>query len=66
MRSTVYGHFVAGRDKAELKPIVDRLHQHGVKMILDYSMESDLSTEEKRFGSGRMIDGREKMTVVNL
>ena len=44
MRSTLYGHFVAGTDQVELKPIVGRLHQHGVKLILDYCMESDIGT----------------------
>ena len=42
MRLTLYEHFVAGTDKNELKPIVERLRQHKVKLILDYSMESDI------------------------
>jgi hypothetical protein len=42
MRSTVYGHFVAGTDKNELKPVVERLRKHGVQLILDYCMESDI------------------------
>ena len=44
MRSTLYGHFVAGTDKKELKPMVERLHQHNVKLILDYCMESDIAS----------------------
>ncbi|CAF1167857.1 unnamed protein product [Adineta ricciae] len=47
MRSTLYGHFVAGTDKSELKPIVERLSQHGVRLILDYSMESDVATDHQ-------------------
>jgi hypothetical protein len=47
IRSTIYEHFVAGIDKTELKPIVERLRQHGVKLILDYSMESDITTTEQ-------------------
>ena len=42
MRSTLYGHFVAGINSTELKPIVERLCQHKVKLILDYCMESDI------------------------
>ena len=47
MRLTIYEHFVAGTDKTELKPIVQRLRQHGVKLILDYSMESDISSNKQ-------------------
>lgn len=46
MRSTLYGHFVAGTDKNDLKPIVERLHRHGVKIILDYSMEADIGNHQ--------------------
>jgi hypothetical protein len=44
MRSSLYGHFVAGRNQGELQPIVERLHKHGVKLILDYCMESDINS----------------------
>jgi proline dehydrogenase len=47
MRSTFYGHFVAGTNKTELKPIVEKLRKHGVKLILDYSMESDIDDNNK-------------------
>ncbi len=47
MRSTLYEHFVAGTDKTELKPIVEKLHKHGVKLILDYSMESDITSNQQ-------------------
>lgn len=39
---SIYEHFVAGIDKSELKPTVEKLRKHGVKLILDYSMESDI------------------------
>lgn len=47
MRLTLYEHFVAGTDKYELKPIVERLRQHKVKLILDYSMESDIANQKQ-------------------
>jgi hypothetical protein len=47
MHSTIYGHFVAGTNKIELKPIVERLHKHDVKLILDYSMESDIASNNQ-------------------
>lgn len=46
MRSTLYGHFVAGTNKTELKSIVERLHRYGVKIILDYSMEADIGNHQ--------------------
>lgn len=47
MRSTLYGHFVAGTNKIELKPIVERLRKQNVKLILDYSMELDVSNNKQ-------------------
>ncbi|XP_076276383.1 proline dehydrogenase slgA isoform X1 [Lasioglossum baleicum] len=46
MKSTFYGHFVAGEDEAQITPVLDRLRQFGVKPILDYSVEEDISQEE--------------------
>lgn len=46
MKHTVYGHFVAGEDSQKIRPIIERLHSFGVKSILDYSAEEDLSEEE--------------------
>ena len=41
MRSTFFGHFVAGENSAEVAPVVARLHSGGVRCILDYAAESD-------------------------
>uniref|UniRef100_A0A2C9JI87 Proline dehydrogenase n=1 Tax=Biomphalaria glabrata TaxID=6526 RepID=A0A2C9JI87_BIOGL len=46
MRLTFYGHFVAGEDQEEIKPLVTRIRQFGVKSILDYSAEEDLTSEQ--------------------
>lgn len=46
MKSTFYGHFVAGEDEVQITPVLDRLRQFGVKPILDYSVEEDISQEE--------------------
>ncbi|XP_052233706.1 proline dehydrogenase 1, mitochondrial-like isoform X2 [Dreissena polymorpha] len=46
MKMTFYGHFVAGEDKVAIRPVVSRNRQFGVKSILDYSAEEDLSDEK--------------------
>ena len=46
MRKTFYGHFVAGADQDEIKPSVKQMRQFGVKSILDYSAEEDISSEQ--------------------
>ncbi|VDO86516.1 unnamed protein product [Haemonchus placei] len=46
LKSTFFGHFVAGESREEVEPVVARLKQFGVKSILDYSVESDLSSEQ--------------------
>ena len=46
MRMTFYGHFVAGENEKEIQPVLDRLRSFGVKSILDYSAEEDISEEE--------------------
>lgn len=48
MKATFYGHFVAGEDAARIKPMVLRNMSFGVKSILDYSVEKDISREEAR------------------
>lgn len=46
MKSTFYGHFVAGEDEFKIRPTLERLRSFGVKPILDYSVEEDISQEE--------------------
>uniref|UniRef100_A0AAG5CVS4 Proline dehydrogenase n=2 Tax=Anopheles atroparvus TaxID=41427 RepID=A0AAG5CVS4_ANOAO len=46
MKYTFYGHFVAGEDQFKIVPTLERLRSFGVKPILDYSVEEDLSQEE--------------------
>lgn len=46
MKATFYGHFVAGEDEFKIRPKLERLRSFGVKPILDYSVEEDLSQEE--------------------
>jgi len=45
MKGTFYGHFVAGEDKVAIRPVVDNNKLFGVKSILDYSAEEDVSNE---------------------
>ena len=45
MKATFYGHFVAGVDEEKIAPVLERLRSFGVKSILDYSAEEDLSEE---------------------
>ncbi|XP_018330006.1 proline dehydrogenase 1, mitochondrial isoform X2 [Agrilus planipennis] len=46
MKATFYGHFVAGEDQYKIRPVLERLRSFGVKPILDYSVEEDLSQEQ--------------------
>ncbi len=48
MKSTFYGHFVAGEDHDAIKPLISRNREFGVKSILDYSVEKDLSSDEAK------------------
>lgn len=48
MKGTFYGHFVAGEDPERIRPVLDRNYAFGVKSILDYSVEMDLSREEAK------------------
>ena len=47
MKSTVYGQFVAGEDLETLKPVTRRLMSLGVRPILDYAAEDDLSEKKE-------------------
>lgn len=48
MKSTFYGQFVAGEDQERIRPTILRNWQYGVKSILDYSVEKDISKEEAK------------------
>lgn len=48
MKATFYGHFVAGEDQEKIKPLVTRNRLFGVKSILDYSVEKDMSSEDAK------------------
>jgi len=48
MKASFYGHFVAGEDVARIRPLVHRNMSFGVRSILDYSVEKDISREEAR------------------
>ena len=46
MKSTFYGQFVAGEDQERIKPNIHQMQDFGVKSILDYSVEEDISEEQ--------------------
>ena len=45
MKPTFYGQFVAGENARTIAPVIDRMRCFGVKSILDYSAEEDISQE---------------------
>jgi len=48
MESTFYGHFVAGPDEVAIQPRLQHLREHGVKAILDYSVEEDIGEDAEQ------------------
>lgn len=64
MKQTFYGHFVAGADQEDIKPVINRMHQFGVKSILDYSVEEDMpETGETDEGKREKVDKNEKKEI---
>ncbi|XP_055604999.1 proline dehydrogenase 1, mitochondrial-like [Uranotaenia lowii] len=63
MKMTFYGHFVAGEDRYRIVPTLERLRSFGVKPILDYSVEEDLSQEE---AEKREVEASTSSTGTNL
>uniref|UniRef100_A0A2M3Z2S6 Proline dehydrogenase n=1 Tax=Anopheles braziliensis TaxID=58242 RepID=A0A2M3Z2S6_9DIPT len=63
MKQTFYGHFVAGEDRIRIVPTLSRLRSFGVKPILDYSVEEDLSQEE---AEKREVESSVSSTGTNL
>ncbi|XP_050100364.1 proline dehydrogenase 1, mitochondrial isoform X1 [Anopheles aquasalis] len=63
MKQTFYGHFVAGEDRIRIVPTLSRLRSFGVKPILDYSVEEDLSQEE---AEKREVEASVSSTGTNL
>ena len=47
MKLTVYGQFVAGEDLKALQSVIPRYRKNGVRSILDYAVEENVSDEEK-------------------
>ncbi|XP_052126514.1 proline dehydrogenase 1, mitochondrial isoform X9 [Frankliniella occidentalis] len=62
MKGTFYGHFVAGEDQERIRPTLERLRSFGVKPILDYSVEEDLSQEE---AEKREVEAESPMSSVS-
>jgi len=46
MKKTFYGQFVAGEDTRRIAPVIHQMNTFGVKSILDYSVEEDITQEE--------------------
>lgn len=46
MKASFYGQFVAGEDENRIKPTIQRMQHFGIKSILDYSVEKDLSRKQ--------------------
>ena len=47
MKMTFYGQFVGGTDVDDLRPALMKMQGYGVRPILDYSVEADLSQDDQ-------------------
>ena len=47
MKMTIYGHFVAGEGREEVTQCISKLKESGIKCVLDYSAEEDVTDEQK-------------------
>jgi proline dehydrogenase len=45
IKHTFFGHFCAGEDAQDIRPMINRLGDHGVGSILDYAAEADLDPD---------------------
>jgi hypothetical protein len=61
MKSTFYGHFVAGEYQFLIRPTLERLRSFGVKPILDYSVEEEISQEETERREVQQVYQRQEM-----
>ena len=62
LKPTLFGHFCAGENEAEVLPVMQRLKSRGVGGILDYAAEADLvaeASEASADGGGELGLARE-------
>jgi proline dehydrogenase len=65
LRATFYGHFVAGADQKEIKPVITKMREFGVKAIMDYSVEADLCEEEAQEEAQPIDDNKTDIQTEN-
>ncbi|WAR03092.1 PROD-like protein [Mya arenaria] len=65
MEMTFYGHFVAGSDRVTIRPVVDRNRMFGVKSILDYSAEEDVSNEAAKKSEMEACEPQDETDIAN-
>ncbi|CAB05117.2 Proline dehydrogenase 1, mitochondrial [Caenorhabditis elegans] len=60
LKNTFFGHFVAGETEEEVRHVVEKLRNYGVKSILDYSVEADITSQE---ATDKTVKGTSVATV---